>query len=162
MVTWNLLSNTADRVANAMWLMQDGAVLVCLGDGETLKSLRPDLAGSYANDWWSDAGKFQLAKLNFASAVLSDGRLVACGGEQSGPGFPTTETNFCEIYDPRAQLANLSSTDFPNQQGYLKAARALLAELQACVRQAPATYSVHVVAMGIPSAPGTTVKVHSA
>jgi hypothetical protein len=92
-----------------MWLMQDGTVLVCLAsDGKTLKSLHPDSRGSYANGSWSDAGTFLLAKMNFASAVLPDGRLVACGGEQSGPGFPTTETNFCEIYDSITK----SSTQF--------------------------------------------------
>jgi hypothetical protein len=34
---------------------------------------------------------------NFASAVLSDGRLVVCGGEQSGD---MPDTKRCEIYDP--------------------------------------------------------------
>jgi hypothetical protein len=100
MVTWTRFTNPDS--AGPMWLMQDGTVLGYTGgpDGRTLKFLHPDSNGSYANGTWKDAGKFLLAKMNFASAVLSDGRLVACGGEQSGPGFPTTETNFCEIYDP--------------------------------------------------------------
>ena len=100
-VTWTRLANSPDNTADAMWLMQDGTVLVCLGsDGQTLQSLHPDRKGSYATGTWSNAGQFLLQKANFASAVLSDGRLVACGGEQSGPGFPQTETNYCEIYDP--------------------------------------------------------------
>jgi hypothetical protein len=96
-----------------MWLMQDGTILVCT-DGQTLQFLHPDSKGSYANGSFSDAGKFLLSKMNFASAVLPDGRLVACGGEQSGPGFPETETNFCEIYDPLKK----SSTPFPAPSGW--------------------------------------------
>jgi hypothetical protein len=100
MVTWTLLSNSPGNTANGMWLMQDGAVLVCLGsDGATLKFLRPDSSGSYANGSWSDAGTFLQAKGGFGAAVLSDGRLVTCGGENL-PGMPMAETNFCEIYDP--------------------------------------------------------------
>src|ERR1022692_344433 len=114
-VSWSPLNQSPENTANAMWLMQDGSVLVCLAsDGATLKSLHPDSKGSYANGSWSEAGNFLLAKMNFASAVLPDGRLVACGGEQSGPGCPTTETNYCEIYDPLKK----SSTEFPAPTGW--------------------------------------------
>jgi hypothetical protein len=98
-----------------MWLMQDGTVLVCLGsDGQTLQSLHPDGKGFYVTGTWSNSGKFLLQKANFASAVLSDGRLVACGGEQSGPGLPQTETNVCEIYDP----VKKSSTKLSSPTGW--------------------------------------------
>lgn len=69
-------------------------------DGQTLQFLYPHSTGSYANGTWSPAGSFLLLKDNFASAVLPDGRLVSCGGEQSGPSLPTNDTPFCEIYDP--------------------------------------------------------------
>lgn len=97
MVEWTPYTNSVS--ASPMWLMQDGTVLGCT-DGQTLKFLNPDSKGSYANGTWSDAGQFLLVKDNFASAVLPDGRLVVCGGEQSGQGLPTNDTNFCEIYDP--------------------------------------------------------------
>jgi hypothetical protein len=95
MVKWTRLTNSI--TAGPMWLMQDGTVLGCTEDGQTLKFLHPDSKGSYANGSWSDAGNFVLWRDNFASAVLADGRLVVCGGEQSGAG---NETKRCEIYDP--------------------------------------------------------------
>jgi hypothetical protein len=84
-----------------MWLMQDGSVLVNLYGSTQLMALHPDGAGAYANGSWKPAGNFLLEKWAFSSAVLSDGRLITCGGEYSGSGLPQTETNFCEIYDPR-------------------------------------------------------------
>jgi hypothetical protein len=114
-VTWTRLANSPGNTADAMWLMQDGTVLLCLGsDAQTLQFLHPDAKGSYADGRWSNAGKFLLQKANFASAVLSDGRLLACGGEQSGPGLPTNDTNFCEIYDPIKQ----SSTQLSAPTGW--------------------------------------------
>jgi len=111
MVTWTRPTNSI--TAGPMWLMQDGTVLGCT-DGQTLKFLHPDSRGSYANGTWSDAGKLLLARDNFASAVLPDGRLVVCGGEQSGPGLPTNDTKRCEIYDPIKK----SSTEFQPPTGW--------------------------------------------
>src|SRR5690242_17426799 len=102
---WTSLKQSPGNDASAMWLMQDGSILVNLAGSKKLVALYPDDKGSYANGSWIDAGDFLLEKLNFSSAVLSDGRLVACGGEQTGPGLPTTESNFCEIYDPRTLLS---------------------------------------------------------
>ena len=84
-VSWTLLKNLPGTCASAMWLMQDGSVLANLYGEKQLVALRPDQKGSYANGKWSPAGSFHLEKLFFASAVLSDGRLVACGGEDWGP-----------------------------------------------------------------------------
>jgi hypothetical protein len=84
--------------AEAMWLMQDGTVLVQLSsDDQSLMRLTPDFAGSYVNGTWTSAGSFLTWKADFSSVVLSDGRLVTCGGEYSGMGG---ESNFCEIYNP--------------------------------------------------------------
>jgi hypothetical protein len=98
---WSRLNQSPGNYASAMWLMQDGSVLANLYGGTKLMALYPDSAGSYVNGAWVDAGDFLLAKANFSSAVLSDGRLIACGGEQTGPQLQQTESNFCEIYDPR-------------------------------------------------------------
>jgi hypothetical protein len=45
MVTWTRLSNSPDNTANAMWLMQDGTMLVCLNDASPLMRLHPDPTG---------------------------------------------------------------------------------------------------------------------
>ena len=67
-----------------------------------------------ANGSWKTAGNLLLEKQFFTSAVLSDGRLITCGGEYSGPGLPETETNFCEVYDPSTQ----SSASFSPPSGW--------------------------------------------
>jgi hypothetical protein len=97
-----------------MWLMLDGTVLAYLSGGTQLMSLRPDTQGSYANGEWTNVGNLLLEKQWFASAVLSDGRVVTCGGELSGPGLSENETNFCEIYDP----ISATSTQFQPPSGW--------------------------------------------
>jgi hypothetical protein len=109
MVTWTRFTNSVS--AGPMWLMQDGTILMY--DGQSLQLLHPDQTGSYANGTWTDAGGLLLARDNFASAVLPDGRLVVCGGEQSGAG---TDTNSCEIYDPRIPIP--ASTQFQPPTGW--------------------------------------------
>jgi hypothetical protein len=113
-VTWTPLKNLPGKCVSAMWLMQDGSILANLYGEKQLLALRPDKEGSYANGSWSPAGSFHLEKLFFASAVLSDGRLVACGGEDSGPNyvFENSETNVCEIYDFFLDAA-VASHQFP-------------------------------------------------
>jgi hypothetical protein len=103
--TWTPLSQSPGNYASAMWLMQDGSVLTNLYNSTQLMALYPDGEGSYVNGSWRPAGNFLLEKWAFSSAVLSDGRLITCGGEYSGTGLPENETNFCEIYDPRTQLS---------------------------------------------------------
>lgn len=103
-ITWTPLKNQLSNSVSAMWLMQDGRVLAHLYGKKQLYTLTPDNKGSYANGEWSPAGSFHLAKLFFSSAVLSDGRVVACGGEFVGADIgksnpPQDESNVCEIYD---------------------------------------------------------------
>lgn len=102
---WTPLTNPLNDISAGMWLMQDGTILSQVGTGQTLARLTPDAEGNYVTGTWSSAGSFLLDKLFYASAVLSDGRLIACGGEYSGPGLPQTETDFCEIYDPISQIS---------------------------------------------------------
>jgi hypothetical protein len=101
-VIWEPLSDSpGQQGVSGMWLMQDGSILANLYSDTQLMALHPDEKGSYANGSWSSVGNFLLEKLFYASAVLPDGRLVACGGEYYGRGLPNTpnNTNFCEIYD---------------------------------------------------------------
>jgi hypothetical protein len=102
-VKWTLLKHLPAGNASAMWLMQDGSILANIYGQKQLVILRPDEKGSYADGSWSPIGNFLLEKLFFSSAVLSDGRLVACGGEFWGPNYEfgnPNESNFCEVYDP--------------------------------------------------------------
>jgi hypothetical protein len=98
-----------------MWLMQDGKVLVNTSGTVDLYSLSPDTFGNYANLTSSPAGMFLAIKYQFAAGVLSDGRLVTCGGEHTGPtGQGQLDTNFCEIYDPITQ----QPMQFPQPSGW--------------------------------------------
>jgi hypothetical protein len=97
---WQALSGPPTAYANGMWLMQDGTVLVNTPRTTELYSLAPDTSGSYANLTSTKVGHFLAIKSQFAAGVLSDGRLVTCGGEHTGVNLQLTETNFCEIYDP--------------------------------------------------------------
>ena len=113
--SWSQLRQSPGGKANAMWLMQDGSVLANLNGSTQLMALHPDGQGSYVNGSWKPAGNFLLIKNAFASAVLSDGRLITCGGENTGPNYSTkSETNFCEIYDPGTQ----SSTQLAPPPGW--------------------------------------------
>lgn len=106
-VTWKLLSNMpgSGKYAAGMWLMQDGTVLANIQNSTELLSLHPDGTGSYVTGSWTSAGNLKIQRDFFASAVLSDGRLVVCGGEYSGPGLPQNEGTVCEIYDPITQVS---------------------------------------------------------
>lgn len=99
-VTWTLLKNQPSTYVSGMWLMQDGRVLANLYGKNQLVTLTPNSKGSYVDGKWDRVGTLHRKKLFYASAVLSDGRLVACGGEYSGPNLAAQdETNVCEIYD---------------------------------------------------------------
>ncbi|HWY14470.1 MAG TPA: VCBS repeat-containing protein [Rhizomicrobium sp.] len=105
-VSWNLLQNSPPSFASAMWLMQDGTVLANPYGSTQLWRLTPDASGSFLTGTWVLDGNLLLQKAAFASAVLSDGRLVTCGGEFSGPVLTQqNENNFCEIYDPFVHVA---------------------------------------------------------
>jgi hypothetical protein len=118
-VKWKLFKTLSEGGVSAMWLMQDGSVLANLYGQKVLVALRPDNKGSYANGTWSHHGRFNLEKLFFSSAVLSDGRLVACGGEDWGPNYPnhTVESNICEIYDFFNEAAT-EAVKFPPPTGW--------------------------------------------
>jgi hypothetical protein len=109
--TWTPLANQ-NGFANGMWLLQDGRVLVNVDKATQLFFLGPDANGSYVNSQFDpSAGNFLAQKEQFASVILSDGRLVTCGGENSSEGMDTT---FCEIYDPTTR----TSSPFPPPAGW--------------------------------------------
>jgi len=115
--TWTPLTNQ-NGFANGMWLLQDGRVLVNVYAGGQLSTqlffLSPDANGSYLNSQFDpSAGNFLAQKAQFASVILSDGRLVTCGGESGSKG---PDTSFCEIYDPTTLPP--SSSSFPPPAGW--------------------------------------------
>lgn len=87
-----------------MLLLTDGRVFAhVLGTGSNFKSwqiLTPDSTGSYQNGTWSAAADMIVARDDFGSCVLPDGRVMVMGGE-STPGTPNGSVTG-EIYDPAA------------------------------------------------------------
>jgi hypothetical protein len=100
--TFSQLTNSPGSGAFNIWLMTDGTVLAQLSsDGKTLSRLTPDAHGRYFDGQWSSAGSFSVARLGYASQVLSNGKLVVCGGEYTPPDVTNpTEAGSCEVYDP--------------------------------------------------------------
>ena len=63
----------------------DGSILVQAYDGQSWMKLTPDAKGSFINGTWSTLASEPVARLYFASQILTDGRLFVAGGEYSGP-----------------------------------------------------------------------------
>ena len=95
--TWTTLKNKPDFAASTMLLLNDGNVMCQDSGGTRWFKLTPDDSGDYVNGVWSELAPMAHTRLYYASAVLRDGRVIACGGEYSDAG---SETNACEIYNP--------------------------------------------------------------
>jgi hypothetical protein len=114
---WTPLTNQSPSGPNGIQIMvqaTDGSILVQAYDGQTWMKLTPDAKGSYINGTWSTLASEPVARLYFASQVLTDGRLFVAGGEYSGPGLLPNWSNTGEIYDPLANAWSLI-TPYPNQ-----------------------------------------------
>ena len=104
--TWQTLAPTNPSAGptgeQAMNLLSDGTVMVQSGQGSasaTWYKLSPSASGSYVNGTWSPLAPMNLARRDFNSAVLPDGRVIVVGAEYYGPSN-TLFTNTCEMYDP--------------------------------------------------------------
>ena len=120
---WTTLTNSPgfSNGASVPILLQDGRVLMQNYMGNDWKILKPDINGSYINGTWSAAGNLPgtYGPLYYASGVLSDGRVVVCGGEYNAPtGGTAVETNLCAIYTPTpggaGSWANLAGPGWAN------------------------------------------------
>ena len=114
---WTPLTNQSPSGPNGIQIMiqaTDGSILVQAYDGQSWMKLTPDAKGSYINGTWGTRASEPVARLYFASQILTDGRLFVAGGEYSGPGLLPNWSNTGEIYDP---LANTWTpiTPYPNQ-----------------------------------------------
>jgi hypothetical protein len=97
--TWKPLTHQPTFAASTMLLLTDGTVMCQQSGGVNWSRLTPDATGDYAKGTWSALAPMINTRLYYASAVLRDGRVIACGGEYSNAG---SETNKCEMYDPLA------------------------------------------------------------
>ena len=100
---WNRLTNQPSFMCDTALLLTDGTVMVHEYGNQTMNNwwrLTPDINGSYLNGTWSQLASMQpsYGPLYFASAVLSDGRVIVEGGEYNFLNF--AETNQGAIYNP--------------------------------------------------------------
>ncbi len=102
--SWQPLNHQPSFTAGTALLLTDGTVMVHHedpNDGYTeWFKLTPDINGSYVNGTWSQLASLTstYGPLFFASAVLSDGRLIIEGGEQNFAQY--VWTNQGALYDP--------------------------------------------------------------
>ena len=62
-------------------MMTDGTIMVADNCSALWYSYAPDINGNYANGTWTQKAAPSYAPLYFASAVLTDGKLIINGGE---------------------------------------------------------------------------------
>jgi hypothetical protein len=96
--TWHGLTHQPAFNTSTMILLTDGRIMVQEEGTKHWHALTP-VNGSYLNGTWSSLADMSIWRRYYASGVLKDGRVIVCGGEQSGAGG---DTNKCEIYDPVA------------------------------------------------------------
>lgn len=103
--TWTPVVNQNPEYYNeTMLLLSDGSVIVhSYYDPSYWTRLTPDASGSYVNGTWTTLPPMSTGRLNFASLMLSDGRVLVLGGQYTGRyGGTKTDTNTGETYDPVA------------------------------------------------------------
>lgn len=96
------LAHQSPDGAGICFQLTDGSVMCQGGRESDWYKLTPDVTGSYVNGSWTRAANLPSGYVPdaFASAVLTDGRLVITGGEYLNNNF--TLTNLGAIYDPKA------------------------------------------------------------
>jgi hypothetical protein len=95
--TWQSLLNQPTFNTSTMILLTDGRIMVQEEATQHWHALTPDIHGSYVHGTWSTLHDMSFWRRYYASGVLRDGRVIICGGEQSGDGG---DTNKGEIFDP--------------------------------------------------------------
>ena len=95
--TWQSLLHQPTFNTSTMILLTDGRIMVQEEATQHWHALTPDIHGSYVHGTWSTLHDMSFWRRYYASGVLRDGRVIICGGEQSGDGG---DTNKGEIYDP--------------------------------------------------------------
>ncbi len=96
---WTKVTNDPGINTSTMFLLTDGTVLCQQANDSRWRKLTPDDSGNYVNGTWSDVSPSDDKRLYYASGVMKDGRLFACGGEYAGTNLAVW-SNKTEIYDP--------------------------------------------------------------
>jgi hypothetical protein len=101
---WQQLSNPLGLNVSNPLLLTDGTVIVHHTCAPDWWRLTPDINGSYVNGTWSQIASLPSGYVPrfFGSAVLSDGRVIAEGGEYNIDCSQEVWTNLGAIYDPVA------------------------------------------------------------
>ena len=143
--TWSALTSQPNFDTSTMILLTDGRVMVQEEGTAHWHALTPDQSGGYGSGTWSVLADMSVWRRYYASGVLRDGRVVICGGEQSGVGG---DTNKGEVYDPVADSWSPISTPPWAEVGdaascILPDGRMLIGALEtnACIIYDPATDS---------------------
>ncbi len=113
--TWTKIP-VAPSTIQLMVQMTDGSLLVQSYNGQSWMKYTPDAGGNYTTGTWATLASGPVARLYFASQVLSDGRFWLVGGEYTGPGLQANWGNTGEIYDPVANTWT-AITPYPAQTG---------------------------------------------
>src|SRR5262245_9305560 len=114
---WTPLAHQPSFAAGPCFLLMDGRVIVkeIASDGSGTVhwwTLSPDANGSYVNGTWARVGDTLYDRLYFGSGVLSDGKVMVCGGEYSNGAYRWI--NNTELFDP---LSN-TWTEIPGPTGW--------------------------------------------
>jgi hypothetical protein len=100
------VTKTTSFTASQMLLLTDGRLMVQTENAPQWSILTPGADGTYRNGTWSSAAPMSKGRMYFASAVLSDGRVVVLGGEYAGDLFQADDAT-AEIYDPQSNSWSL-------------------------------------------------------
>jgi len=100
---WTTVANLPPFTASTALLLTDGTLMVQQVTTGNWWRFTPDITGSYINGSWTQLASMPAgyAPLDYASAVLPDGRMIVEGGEYN-PGTTFAETPLGAIYDPVA------------------------------------------------------------
>jgi hypothetical protein len=99
LLTWTTLANAAPTGISTMLLLSNGTVMAQQGTDATTNtwySLTPT-NGSYQQGQWGTLASMSLGRLFYPSNVLTDGRVLVAGGEDTSTG---SGQNTGEIYNP--------------------------------------------------------------
>ena len=100
--TWTPLTNQPPFIAGVPLLQFDGTVMVHNVGTENWWQLTPDINGDYLKGNWTQLASMPAGyqPIYFATSVLTDGRVIAEGGEYLGS--DQAFTSLGAIYDPAA------------------------------------------------------------
>ncbi len=124
--TWIPLAHPPPSSAGHFLLLSDGTVMAqanpyANGYSQDWHRLVPDSHGSYVNGTWTTMPSMNYTRLDFATVVLQDGRVLVAGGEYG------TGQNNAEVYDPVNNTWTMTGGAPSGQGGFEDSGAILLA-----------------------------------